>query len=183
MTDIATTKAEARKAAFARRKLAFAAGQGQAAALLADHLAQYAGRALAGYMPMRTEIDPLSAMAAHDGPVCVPVIIGPAQALRFREWTPGCAMVPGDFGALIPADGAWIEPDVLIVPLLVFDMRGYRLGYGGGFYDRTLMALRARRPTIATGFAFAAQEVSEVPIDATDQKLDAVVTETGPRHF
>ena len=183
MTDIATTKAEARKAAFARRKLAFAAGQGQAAALLADHLAQYAGRALAGYMPMRTEIDPLSAMAAHDGPVCVPVITGPAQALRFREWTPGCAMVPGDFGALIPADGAWIEPDVLIVPLLVFDMRGYRLGYGGGFYDRTLMALRARRPTIATGFAFAAQEVAEVPIDATDQKLDAVVTETGPRHF
>jgi len=183
MTDIATTKAEARKAAFARRKLAFAAGQGQAAALLADHLAQYAGRALAGYMPMRTEIDPLSAMAAHDGPVCVPVITGPAQALRFREWTPGCAMVPGDFGALIPADGAWIEPDVLIVPLLVFDTRGYRLGYGGGFYDRTLMALRARRPTIATGFAFAAQEVAEVPIDATDQKLDAVVTETGPRHF
>ena len=68
------------------------------------------GKALAGYMPMRTEIDPLPAMAAHQGPVGVPVIIGQGQPLRFREWSPGCAMVAGAFGALIPADGAWMEP-------------------------------------------------------------------------
>ncbi len=103
--------------------------------------------------------------------------------LKFREWTPGCALVEGEFGALIPAEGAWLDPVVLIVPLLAFDARGYRLGYGGGFYDRTLEALRARRPTLAVGFAFAAQEVAEVPIDATDQRLDAVVTETGLREF
>lgn len=181
MTDVGLVKAAARKAAFAARKPAFEAGQGQAAELLADVLAQYRGRALAGYMPMRTEIDPLPAMAAHQGPCCVPVIVGKAQALRFREWSLGCALIPGEFGALIPAEGAWIEPEVLIVPLLAFDAQGYRLGYGGGFYDRTLEGLRAKRPTIAIGFAFAAQEVAEVPIDATDQRLDMVVTEAGIR--
>lgn len=177
------SKAEARKAAFAARKLAFEAGQGQAAELLADYLAPHRGKALAGYMAMRTEADPKLAMAAHQGPVCVPVIMGAGQALRFREWTPGCAMVSGEFGALIPAEGAWIEPEVLIVPLVGFDARGYRLGYGGGFYDRTLEALRLKRPTLAVGFGFAAQELAEVPIDGFDQRLDAMVTERGLRLF
>jgi 5-formyltetrahydrofolate cyclo-ligase len=67
--------------------------------------------------------------------------------------------------------------------MLAFDARGYRLGYGGGFYDRTLEMLRARRPTLAVGFAFAAQEVDEVPIDPFDQQLDAVVTEEGVTEF
>ncbi len=172
-------KTEARRAAYAVRKAAFAAGQGQAAELLADFLSDQKGRVLSGYMPMRTEIDPLPAMAAHQGPVCVPVIPGPGLPLRFREWTPGCAMVAGDFGALIPAEGAWLEPEVLIVPLLTFDRRGYRLGYGGGFYDRTLERLRSRGATLAVGFAFAAQEVDAVPIEPTDQRLDAILTETG----
>lgn len=176
-------KAAARQAGFAARKAAFAAGQGQAAEILADVLASERGKVLAGYMPMRTEIDPLPAMAAHQGPVAVPVIMGRAQALRFREWSPGCALVPGDFGAQIPEEGAWVEPRVLIVPLLAFDARGYRLGYGGGFYDRTLEALRARGPVLAVGFAFAAQEVAEVPIEATDQRLDMLVTERGVRRF
>jgi 5-formyltetrahydrofolate cyclo-ligase len=176
-------KSAARKAAFAARKTAFAAGQGQAAEILADYLADHRGKALAGYMAMRTEIDPLAAMAAHQGPVCVPVIMAAAQPLKFREWTPGCALQMGAFGAEIPAEGAWIEPLVLIVPLLAFDARGYRLGYGGGFYDRTLELLRGRRPTFAVGFAFAAQEVDVVPIDETDQRLDAIVTERGVRVF
>lgn len=176
MSDI---KAQARKAAFAARKVAFAAGQGQAAELLADLLASHSGRSLAGYMAMRTEIDPQAAMAAHRGPVGVPVIIGAGQPLRFREWTPGAAMVAGEFGAAIPAEGAWIEPEVLIVPLLAFDRRGFRLGYGGGFYDRTLERLRARGAGLAVGFAFSSQEVEEVPTDATDQRLDAIVTERG----
>ena len=72
---------------------------------------------------------------------------------------------------------------MLIVPLLAFDVRGFRLGYGGGFYDRTLEALRALRPTRAVGFAFAAQEIDTVPIDKTDQRLDAIVTERGVRVF
>lgn len=176
-------KATARKAAFAARKEAFARGQGQAAELLADVLAPHRGKALAGYMAMRTEIDPTAAMAAHPGPVGVPVILGAGQALRFREWSPGCAMVAGEFGALIPAEGAWVEPEVVIVPLVGFDARGYRLGYGGGFYDRTLAGLRARHPVLAVGFAFAAQELPEVPIDQYDQRLDVIVTEAGIRHF
>ncbi|MEO6300361.1 MAG: 5-formyltetrahydrofolate cyclo-ligase [Paracoccaceae bacterium] len=176
-------KALARKSAFAVRKQAFAAGQGQAAELLADYLSGQSGRVLAGYMPMRTEVDPLAAMAVHQGVVGVPVIIAPATALRFREWGPGVAMVAGEFGALIPAEGAWVEPQVLIVPLLAFDARGYRLGYGGGFYDRTLAGLRAKAGVLAVGFAFAAQEVGAVPIDGFDQRLDAIVTEQGVREF
>ncbi|MGB4826504.1 MAG: 5-formyltetrahydrofolate cyclo-ligase [Paracoccaceae bacterium] len=179
----AAIKDAARERAFAARKPAFRAGQGQAAEILADFLADQAGKVLSGYMPMRTEIDPLPAMAAHQGVVGVPIIPGKAVPLKFREWTPGCALVAGSFGALIPAEGAWVEPEVLIVPLLSFDARGYRLGYGGGYYDRTLEMLRARRPTFAVGFAFAAQEVDEVPVEPTDQRLDAIVTENGVRLF
>ena len=180
--DLAAVKAAARAAAFATRKLAFAAGQGRASAILAEVLEAHRGRVLSGYMPMRTEIDPLPAMAAHaaaGGRVCVPVIPGKAQPLVFREWTPGCALADGPFGAQVPAGGDWLVPEVLIVPLLAFDRRLYRLGYGGGFYDRTLEGLRARGPVTAIGFAFAAQEVAEVPIEATDQPLDVVVTEAG----
>ena len=180
---VSEAKAQARKSAFATRKAAFASGQGQAAELLADVLAGFRGAALAGYMPMRTEIDPLPAMAAHQGPVGVPVIMGKEVALKFREWSPGCMMQAGEFGALIPAEGAWITPAVLIVPLLAFDALGYRLGYGGGFYDRTLEGLRAAAPVTAIGFAFCAQEVDAVPIDATDQRLDMIVTENGVRSF
>ncbi len=183
MTDLATIKAEARKAAFAARKEAFAKGQGQAAEILADLLAAHRGKVLAGYMPMRTEIDPLAAMAAHQGPVGVPVILGPGQALKFREWSPGCAMEEGAFKAYIPVEGAWVEPEVVIVPLVAFDARGYRLGYGGGFYDRTLEGLRARHAVIAVGFAFDAQEMPQVPIEDTDQKLDFIITESGVRAF
>lgn len=183
MTDLVQLKAEARAAAFAARKAAFARGQGQAAEILADVLAAHRGKVLAGYMPMRTEIDPLAAMAAHQGPVGVPVILGPGQALKFREWSPGCAMEEGAFKAYIPVEGAWVEPEVVIVPLVAFDARGFRLGYGGGFYDRTLEGLRAKRPTIAVGFAFNAQEMPEVPIEDTDQKLDFIVTESGVRAF
>lgn len=180
MTDI---KAAARADAFQRRAEAFAAGQGQAAEILADFLAPHRGKVLSGYMPMRSEIDPLPAMAVHQGPVGVPVIVAKAAPLRFREWSPGCRMVEGTFKALVPEEGAWLEPEVVIVPMLAFDARGYRLGYGGGFYDRTLELLRARGPVLAVGFAFSAQEMAEVPIDQFDQRLDAVVTEKGVTVF
>lgn len=130
---------------------------------------------------MRTEIDPTPAMeeAAAHGPVGLPVIMGADQPLQFRLWTPGCAMIAGAFGAQIPADGAWMQPEIVIVPLVAFDRRGGRLGYGGGFYDRTLQQLRARRATLAIGFAYAAQEADDLPLEATDQPLDMIVTEAG----
>ncbi len=178
---LAEIKAAARREAFARRKIAFdALGPGVGAALLAEVLRPHSGRVLSGYMPMRTEIDPLPAMADHTGLVGVPVIPGKGMPLRFRAWTPEAQMIAGEFGALIPAGGDWVTPQVLIVPLLAFDRRGYRLGYGGGFYDRTLEGLRKADPsTLAIGFAFAAQEVDEVPIEPTDQRLDLIVSEAG----
>lgn len=170
-------KGEARKLAFAARKAAFAAGQGQAGEILADFLADHRGRALAGYMAMRTEIDPLAAMLAHQGPVCVPVIIAAGQALRFREWSPGCRMEMGAFGAEIPAEGAWIEPEVLIVPLVGFDARGYRLGYGGGFYDRTLATLQPRPFTVGLGFTHG--YLDDFEPEAFDLPLDAILNDNG----
>ncbi|GAB4268718.1 MAG: 5-formyltetrahydrofolate cyclo-ligase [Pararhodobacter sp.] len=182
--DIDSLKAEARKSAFSARKGAHGRGLDAAAqAHLRAALAGHEGAPLAGYMPIRTEIDPVPVMAAHAGPVGVPVILGAGQALEFRRWTPGCAMVAGAFGALIPEDGAPVVPRVVIVPLVGFDARGYRLGYGGGFYDRTLAGLRAAGPLLALGYAYDAQELPEVPIDAHDQRLDGVVTESGLRLF
>jgi 5-formyltetrahydrofolate cyclo-ligase len=187
--NIAADKALARKAAFAARKQAFVSDQAaetihQANAHLQHALAKFAGKTLAGYMPMRTEIDPLPAMWAHQGPLAVPVIAGPAQPLRFAAYHRDCAMEMGAFGALIPAVLHDIVPDVLVIPLLAYDMRGYRLGYGGGFYDRTLQMLRAGPTEIcAIGFAFAAQMVERVPTDANDQRLDMIVNEHGATRF
>ena len=181
MADLTALKAEARKEAFARRKAAHTADPGGAAGYLSELLAGHRGVPVSGYMPIRTEIDPLPALeeAAAHGPVGMPVILGAGQPLRFRGWSPGCAMEEGAFGAMIPADGDWITPEIVIVPLVAFDRRGGRLGYGGGFYDRTLEGLRARQATLAIGFAYAAQEADDLPLEPTDQPLDLIVTERG----
>lgn len=180
MSDHAVVKADARKAAFARRKTAHAMGLGPlGAARLLELLEPFEGRTLAGYMPIRTEIDPRPAMErmAETGFVTIPVIEGPDRPLRFSRWTPDCELVDGPFGARIPAVADYYDPEILIVPLVAFDRNGNRLGYGGGFYDRTLERLRAIRRTIAIGFAYSAQEAASLPIEPTDQKLDHIVTE------
>lgn len=182
--DLAAQKAACRKAAFARRKDAHEvakAARMATAAHLSEILAGYRGVPLAGYSQMRTEIDPTPALeeAAAHGPVAMPVILGAGQPLKFREWSPGCAMADGEFGATIPAHGDWIEPEIVVVPLVAFSREGGRLGYGGGFYDRTLEGLRAKRATMAIGFAYQAQEDPNLPLEATDQWLDLIVTEHG----
>ncbi len=178
MVDLTTVKAAARQAAFARRKAAKGvADEGAALSHLADWLAPHRGAVLSGYMAIRTELDPLPVMAGWDGPVCVPVILGKGQPLAFHRWSAGCELLPGPFGATVPASGEALVPDVLIVPLLAFNREGGRLGYGGGFYDRSLEGLRAIRPTLAIGFTFGAQEADDLPLEPTDQPLDMIVTE------
>lgn len=182
MNDIQTLKAAARKAAFARRKQARSAhADAQATAHLIAALLPHKGKPLAGYMPIRTEIDPLPAMAALHafGPVGVPVIQGEGQPLAFRAWSPEAEMVEGPFGAKLPASGDWVTPQVLIVPLVAFTPQAMRLGYGGGFYDRTLEGLRARGPVTAIGFAYNAQGADTLPLEPTDQPLEMIVTEAG----
>ncbi len=172
-------KKMARAEGFARRRQAFEQQAPGAAGKLSELLAGYRSVPLSGYMPIRTEIDPLPAMeeAAAHGAVGVPVIDAAGQPLRFARWEPGCALQDGPFGARIPQQLAYFEPELLIVPLVAFSRAGGRLGYGGGFYDRTLERLRARRATLAVGFAFAAQEEEDLPLEATDQPLDLIVTE------
>ena len=181
MIDLADIKAAARKAALARRKAAHTAFSGVGAGVLSEVLAGYRGVPLAGYMPIRTEIDPLPAMAeaAAHGPVGVPVIAGEGQPLDFSHWTPDGPLREGPFGAMVPEVDDFFEPEILIVPLVAFDREGGRLGYGGGFYDRTLERLRGRRATLAIGFAYGAQEADALPLEQTDQPLDMIVTEAG----
>ena len=183
MTDLTDEKAAARKAAFARRKAAHATAGPGTAAMLSEVLAGHRGVPLSGYMPIRTEIDPLPAMAeaAAYGPVGVPVIQGEGQPLLFSRWEPDGPMKGGPFGALIPTVDDFFEPEIVIVPLVAFDAQGGRLGYGGGFYDRTLETLRAKRATLAIGFAYAAQEGDALPLEPTDQTLDMIVTERDVR--
>ncbi|WP_299354411.1 5-formyltetrahydrofolate cyclo-ligase [uncultured Shimia sp.] len=183
--DLSEVKAAARKAAFARRKHAFdGAGRGQSAHL-SEVLAGYRGVPLAGYMPIRTEITPLAAMAeaAAYGPVGVPVIQAAGLPLEFSRWEPEAPLREGPFGAQVPEVDDYFDPEIVIVPLVAFDAQGGRLGYGGGFYDRTLERLRARRATLAIGFAFDAQEAENLPLEPTDQPLDMIVTESGFRSF
>lgn len=174
-------KTDARKAAFARRKAAHAAQRPGAADVLSTVLAGYRGVPLSGFLPIRTEIDPTPAMAeaAAHGPVGVPLIDAPGRPLRFARWAPDMPLVAGPFGAPVPAEPEFFEPELLIVPLVAFTASGGRLGYGGGYYDRTLARLRAMRPTLAVGFAFAAQKADDLPLEPTDQPLDLIVTEDG----
>lgn len=186
MTDIVFSKTEARRGGFARRKIAKTpARDARAVSALLEAVLPLKGRPLAGYMPILTEVDPLPVMAAMAsfGPVGVPVIQGEGQPLKFRVWTPGCKMVDGPFGAKVPEAGAWLEPEVVIVPLVAFSDEGGRLGYGGGFYDRTLEKLRARGGVTAYGYAFNAQRTAALPQEDTDQKLDGIVTEDGLELF
>ena len=184
MATLAERKDAARKAAFARRKVAHDSGVGTAAYLSA-FLAGHRGVPLAGYMAMRTEIDPTAAMeeASAHGPVGVPMILGAGQPLKFRLWEPGVEMIAGEFGAFIPVEGDWMTPEIVIVPLVAYDLTGGRLGYGGGFYDRTLEGLRANQATLAIGFAYTAQQADSIPLEPTDQPLNLMITESGQTSF
>ncbi|MFN3743322.1 MAG: 5-formyltetrahydrofolate cyclo-ligase [Hyphomicrobiaceae bacterium] len=140
---------------------------------------------VSGYYPMEGEISPLPLMAALSAKghvLALPVIQGKAAPLLFRAWTPGDALIAGMWGIRQPAsERPVVLPDILLVPLLAFDARGYRLGYGGGYYDRTLRHLRSLKPALAVGLGLDALEVDAVPHLDYDERLDWILTPSGSR--
>jgi 5-formyltetrahydrofolate cyclo-ligase len=172
-------KALARRDALARRRGADPAGAHGAA--LAGHILARCppppGALVAGYWPMGDEMDirPLLETLAERGHVlALPVTPPRGQPLLFRRWRPGEALRPGPLGTAFPLAGEAVRPDWLLVPLLAFDRAGRRLGYGGGYYDRTLPTLPG---AVAIGCAHALQELDEVPAGPEDAPLAWVATE------
>ncbi len=197
--DLKTEKINARKDMAARRKRLFAADRDStkasqagknAAKRLADHGLGFLDRApavVSGFIAYGTEIDPgllLKRLADEGWVTALPVVTGDGAPLTMRAWRPGEALQAGRWNIPVPGPEAGeVEPDVLLVPLLAFDSAGYRLGYGGGFYDRTLQRLRGLKPVVTVGIAFAGQEVDKVPRGPYDQPLEWILTEQGPRRL
>lgn len=177
-------KSDMRKAAAARRTEAHAhVDPGPALGALVDEITARQPRMVAGYVAIRSELDPepaLKRLHAAGIALCLPVVLGARRPLGFRLWAPGAEMTAGSFQVPIPLEDTPADPDLLITPLLAFDNRGYRLGYGGGFYDRTL----AQRPHAnSIGLAYATQKVPRVPTEPTDEPLDTVITERAVHRF
>jgi 5-formyltetrahydrofolate cyclo-ligase len=139
------------------------------------------GTIVAGYAPIRSEIDPhplMRKLAGQGAQLALPVILGRDLPLQFRVWSPRDTLQRGPLGILQPSSSAVdIIPDVLLIPLAAFDRSGHRIGYGAGYYDRTLAQLRASKPITALGIAFAAQEIPVVSASAHDARLDLMLTE------
>lgn len=188
---VAAKKAMRTEAKARRRAVSDAAGPG-ASAMFADSffsvagdLGIHSGSVVAGYWAMADEFDvrpTLERLVLEDGVIgALPVVIENNAPLIFRQWRPGLRLESGEFGTHHPPESVpECVPDVVLVPLLAFDRTGYRVGWGGGFYDRTLQQLRNRpEGVIAVGTAFAGQEVDAVVHDDLDQPVDWVITERG----
>ncbi|MBI1203114.1 MAG: 5-formyltetrahydrofolate cyclo-ligase [Rhodopseudomonas sp.] len=139
------------------------------------------GMIVAGFMPMKSEINPLPLMrklAGEGAQLALPCIAGRGHPLIMRAWTIGDAFKAGQWGIREPLpESPEVAPDLLIVPLACFDRAGHRIGYGAGYYDMTIHALRAKKTMTAIGIAFAMQEIATVPAMAHDERLDFVLTE------
>ncbi len=178
-------KATFRAAALARRDALrgedrAAAAQAVAARGLPFEMAP--GMVVAGYAPIRSEIDPgplMRKLAARGARLALPVIAGRGRPLTFRIFSPDDKLVAGPLGILEPSpEAVEIAPDIVLVPLVAFDRAGHRIGYGAGHYDRSLAQLRAIRTIGAVGVAFAVQEIADIPAGPHDAALDYVLTET-----
>jgi 5-formyltetrahydrofolate cyclo-ligase len=176
--DILRNEAKARRDALPPQERAAAAAAIAARALPAGVAP---GMIVSGFSPLGSEINPIPLMrrfADAGASLALPVVAGRGQPLIMRAWNFGEPLAAGVWGIKQPKDDAPIvAPDVLIVPLLAFDRRGHRIGYGAGYYDMTITALRAKKPVVAIGIAFAAQEIDAVPITPRDARLDLVLTE------
>ncbi len=126
----------------------------------------------------RTRLELLSTLAAEGFATALPVVVGRGSPLVFRLWRPGDPTRAGPMSIAEPLDEApAVDPDSLFVLLACFDRRGHRIGYGAGYYDRTLAGLRAIKPVHAVGVAYGVCEVDAAPYEAHDQSLDAIVTD------
>jgi 5-formyltetrahydrofolate cyclo-ligase len=181
---IPTLKAELRKAALSHRDAMPPAERQAAAEAIAARpfpLPIASGAIVSGFMPLRSEINPLPLMrklAAAGAKLALPVVAGRGRPLIMRAYAFGQMLAEGVWGIREPMpDAPEVEPDILLVPLAAFDRKGNRIGYGAGYYDMTIGRLRGLKSVVAVGLAFAAQEVSEVPVTPRDARLDLVLTE------
>jgi 5-formyltetrahydrofolate cyclo-ligase len=177
-------KIELRKIALARRDALGAdvrAAAAQAIAARPFPMPVPPGAIVSGFMPLKSEINPLPLMrtlADAGAKLALPVVAGKGKPLTMRAFTFGDVLASGVWGIREPKPEApEVFPDILLVPLLAFDRSGHRIGYGAGYYDMTITALRARKSVAAVGIAFAAQEVAQVPSTPRDARLDLVLTE------
>src|SRR5271154_2502019 len=177
-------KAALRREAMARRDALPADTRKAAAETIAARkfpLAIAPGAIVSGFMPLKTEINPLPLMQKlhkAGARLALPVVAGRGKPLIMRAWEFGAPLDHGQWGIREPkAEAEEVEPDILLVPLLAFDRGGHRIGYGAGYYDMTINGLRARKPVAAVGIAYAAQEVSKIPVTPRDARLDLVLTE------
>jgi 5-formyltetrahydrofolate cyclo-ligase len=180
-----SSKAILRTAALAARdalSIEYRAAAAQAIAARGLPIEITPGTVVAGYSPIRSELDPIPLMqklAAQGAQLALPVITARDQPLKFRAWTPGDTLQRGPLGIFEPPpDAAEIIPGILLVPLAAFDRAGHRIGYGAGHYDRTFEQLRKLQAVTAVGVAFAVQEIEAVPAFPHDVALDYVLTET-----
>jgi 5-formyltetrahydrofolate cyclo-ligase len=177
-------KARLRREALARRDELPAALRQAAAETIASRdfpLDLRPGVIVSGFSAIGSEINPLPLMrrlADRGARLALPVVIGRSRPLALRAWAFGEPLAKGVWGIREPRpDAAQVDPDILLVPLAAFDRTGQRIGYGAGYYDLTLAGLRARKPIVAVGLAYAAQEIPAVPATARDARLDLVLTE------
>ena len=184
LTETAQTKAALRTAALALRDALSAAARAAAAEAIAARtfpVAVTPGIIISGFSPMKTEINPIPLMrnlADAGAQLALPAIAGRGKPLIMRAWHFGAPLKGGQWGIREPMPEAGeVAPDILIVPLAAFDRAGHRIGYGAGYYDMTINALRAKKKAIAVGIAFAAQEIAKVPATTRDARLDLVLTE------
>ncbi len=186
IVDIQNQKATIRAAALAKRDAMPAderAGAAEAVAAREFPISIAPGVIVSGFMPLKSEINPLPLMktlAGAGAQLALPAIQGRGHPLIMRAYTFGDDLARGQWGIREPRpDAGEVAPDIVIVPLAAFDRAGNRIGYGAGYYDMTLAALRAKKKITAVGIAFAAQEFDHVPVTPRDERLDLVLTERG----
>jgi len=138
------------------------------------------GKIIAAYLPIRGEVDILSFIPmAYKNSFCLPVVVGKGKSLIFRAYRSDMMLEKGDYGVDVPsAREPEMVPDIVLVPLVAFDAVGHRLGYGAGYYDRTIKQLRESKKGVQIiGVAYGRQQVEHIPSEPHDEKLDRVVTE------